>query len=90
MKTDDTYTDLVQHLQQTRGMDPGEATRVLQEILSYFSETREEFVQRRHRELQGSGLPNAAIYQRLRYELEKHRFPAGSISERQIRRMIYG
>ena len=90
MKTDDIHNDLVQHLQQTRGMDTSEATRILQEILSYFSETREQFVQRRHRELQGSGLTNAAIYRRLRQELDQHRFPAGSISERQIRRMIYG
>ena len=88
MTSDDALGDLVQHLCQTRGLEEPEATRILQEVLNYFSEGRDEFVRRRHRELQGSGLPNATIYRRLARELAQHRFPSGPVTEGQIRRMI--
>ena len=59
-----TYEDLVDHLVRTTPLGRGEAGRVVLDVLAYFDETTEEFVRRRHRELQGKGLVNAEIFER--------------------------
>ena len=71
-------------------MSPTEAGRVLAEICAYFTESVEEFVSRRHHELQIEGLANRVIYERIAAELDARRFPAPTLSQRQIRRFIYG
>jgi hypothetical protein len=59
-------------------------------MLSFLHEQPEEFVCRRHRELQAEGVTNTEIFARLRAELARWRFRAPEYSERQIRRLIYG
>ena len=39
------------------------------DVLAYFDETTEEFVRRRHRELQSGGLVNTEIFERIAAEL---------------------
>ena len=90
MKRPERNLDLIQHLQQTKGYTEEEAVRILGEILNYFDETWETFVQRRHKELQKSGRNNNSIYRRIQKELQLRRFVAPELSERQIRRIIYG
>jgi hypothetical protein len=82
--------ELVAYLTRTSRLSPEEAARVVAEVLSFLTETPEEFVRRRHRVLQSEGLSNPAIYQRLGGELSRLRFKAAKYTVRQIRRMIYG
>ena len=82
--------DLIDHLGHTHGLRPPEARRLVEEVVSFYGETAEAFIARRHRELQAEGLRNRAIYARVAAELEGWRFRAPRLSERQIRRIVYG
>jgi len=82
--------DLLRHLEQTTRLTRAEVERVVAEILEYFSEPLERFIARRHVELQGEELKNAEIFARIAGELRERRFAAPELSERQIRRMVYG
>jgi hypothetical protein len=82
--------ELTAYVCRTTRLDADEAHRVVREIMGYLQETPEGYVRRRHHELQMQGRSNAAIYQQLMLELSAWRFRAPSLSERQIRRMIYG
>jgi hypothetical protein len=82
-------TQLIDHLVRS-GLTHGDASRIVSDVLAYFSEGTEEFVRRRHRELQHNGLPNAEIFALISHELMSRRVAAPELSERQIRRVIYG
>ena len=84
------FGDLADYLVRTSRLSRPEATRVIDEVLSFLKERPDEFVCRRHRVLQGEGLSNDEIFSRIAAELERWRFRAPAYSERQIRRMIYG
>ncbi|MER5639098.1 hypothetical protein ABT095_19290 [Kitasatospora sp. NPDC002227] len=84
------HEDLIAHLTRTSVLSPGEAARVVAEVLAYFSETTEEYVRRRHGELQARGLTNEKIFARLGAELAARRVAAPELSTRQLRRMVYG
>ena len=59
-------------------------------VLSYYSESVQAFVARRHGELQRDGHRNREIYTQLLQELQHRRFRAPALTERQLRRWIYG
>jgi hypothetical protein len=82
--------DLVEHLVRSTPLTPGEARRVVAEVVGYFGEEVPEFVRRRHAELQRRGLTNDAIFGRLADELTSRRFAAPELSPRQLRRLVYG
>lgn len=82
--------DLLAHLARLSRASDGELEKVLRETLDYFSETVEQFVARRHAELQAEELRNDAIWERLGDELRTRRFAAPPLSTRQIRRLVYG
>ncbi|TGB06473.1 hypothetical protein [Streptomyces sp. MZ04] len=84
------HDDLVDHLTRSTPLQRGEALRVIQDVLAYFDETTEQFVRRRHRELQGQGLLNAAIFEQISADLEYRAVAPPELSLRQLRRMIYG
>lgn len=84
------YDDLLQHVSRTTGLSPGESARLLADVLAYFGETAEEYVRRRHAELQARGLTNARIFARVGEELAQRRVAAPELSERQLRRIVYG
>ncbi|MEV4380393.1 hypothetical protein [Streptosporangium sp. NPDC049644] len=84
------YEDLITHLTRTSALGPGEAARVVADVLAYFSEPVEEFVRRRHAELKGRGLVNDEIFPRLIAELAVRRVAAPELSLRQLRRIVYG
>lgn len=81
---------LIEHLILHSGLDRAGAARVVDEVVAYFHETVEEFVRRRHLELQAQGLSNSQIYSRLLEEIAARPFAAAPHSLRQIRRIIYG
>lgn len=82
--------DLVDHLVRSTTLDPQTAGRVVEEVVAYFAEPVEAFVRRRHRELQRLGRPNAEIYARIAAELADRPVAAPALTERQIRRLVYG
>lgn len=81
---------LVRHVQDSSGLDVAEATRLIQDVLAFHDETVEEWVRRRHAELRAHGSRNEAIFARLREELPTTVVAAPELSERQLRRIIYG
>ena len=82
--------ELLAHLERTTRLTRAEAERVVTEVLEYFAETLEQFVARRHAELQSEELKYPEIFARIGAELQGRRFAAPELSERQIRRMVYG
>ena len=82
--------DLVEHLGRTTRLSRAEAARAVDEVLAYFSESVEQYVIRRHGELQSEDAKNAAIFDQIAAELGQRRFAAPALSQRQIRRLIYG
>ncbi len=82
-------TPLLDHLEHS-GDSRGQAARLVGEVLAYFCETSEEFVRRRHRELQHDGVANAVGFTVIAGELAQRRVAGPQLSERQIRRVIYG
>ncbi|MFJ2773461.1 hypothetical protein [Streptomyces sp. NPDC087300] len=84
------HDDLVDHLTRSTPLQRGEALRVVQDVLAYFDETTEQFVRRRHRELQGQGLLNAAIFQQIAADLTYRAVAPPELTLRQLRRIVYG
>ena len=82
--------DLIGRLTQSSRLNEREARHLVDEVLAFLDEPLELFVRRRHRELQRQGLGNADIYRRIATEAGQRLFRAGALSERQIRRLIYG
>jgi hypothetical protein len=64
--------------------------KLVDELLDHWSETTNEYVARRHRELQHAGVPNRDVYGQVALELGERRFGARPMTLRQIRRRIYG
>ncbi len=90
MSTVGPLDDLVAHLARSTALGRGEIVRIVAEVISYFDETLEQFVRRRHGELQAESLSNPIIYARIQSELRFWRVAVAPISERQIRRIVYG
>jgi hypothetical protein len=86
----DLFTEGVERLTHSAPLSASQARRVAEDVTSWFSETVEELVQRRHRELQRQGLANEEIFARIAVEVEAWRFRAAPLSTRQLRRMVYG
>lgn len=82
--------ELTDYLCRTEGLSRGRAARLVSEVVAYFSETTEVFVRRRHRELQDRGLTNAEIFERIGVELTERRVAPPPLTERQMRRLVYG
>jgi hypothetical protein len=82
--------DLVAYVARSNGLDPSQARRIVDDVLSYLAESPEDFVRRRHTALLKLGRRNEEIYARIADELVQRRFPSPPYSIRQIRRIIYG
>ena len=89
---DETYPqDLIRNVAASTGLPEATASRVVTDVVAYFGETVEEFVRRRHAELQGKGSKrNDDIWPQLAGELKARRFRAEDLTERQLRRIVYG
>ena len=83
-------TDLIAYLARSSRLSASEATRLVNEVLEFLGETPEDYIRRRHVRLQNQGFSNQEIFARLAQELPRWRFRAPELSERQIRRVIYG
>ncbi|SFC12900.1 hypothetical protein SAMN04487968_1044 [Nocardioides terrae] len=81
---------LVDHVVATTGLTPAEAARLIDDVVAYHAEPVEEFVRRRHAQLRTAGSKNDEIFARIAEELAGRVVAAPRLSERQLRRMIYG
>ncbi|KUO13734.1 hypothetical protein [Streptomyces sp. DSM 15324] len=84
------HDELVDHLTRSTPLQRGEALRVIQDVLAFFDETTEDYVRRRHRELQADGLVNAEIFERIAADLQYRAVAPPELSVRQLRRIVYG
>ncbi|MFG2883919.1 hypothetical protein ACGFYV_16755 [Streptomyces sp. NPDC048297] len=84
------HEELVDHLTRSTPLNRGEALRVVQDVLAYFDETTQDFVRRRHRELQTQGLQNTEIFERIEADLKYRAVAPPELTLRQLRRMVYG
>ena len=87
---DRSDSDLVAHLVASTGLPPAEAARVIDDVVAFHSEPVDDYVRRRHAELKAVGAKNSEIFTRLASELEGRVFAAPELSERQLRRIVYG
>lgn len=78
------------YLEEKYALEPEQLGLLIDDLWAFTEETAEDFVKRRHGELQREGLRNEAIYRRLATEATTGRFRSPPLSLRQVRRIIYG
>ena len=82
--------DLIRYVTISTGLPHATAARVIADVLAYYGETVEDFVRRRHHELRLRQVRNADIWSAIGAEIPARRFGAPPLSERQLRRIVYG
>jgi len=88
--SDDPANDLIDHLCRHSPLTADQARQLVAEVNHFYRETVAEYVCRRHTELQHQGLSNSDIFKQVMQEIPTRRFAQSTLSERQIRRLIYG
>ena len=82
--------DLVDRVADSTGLTPAEAARVVEDVLAWYREPVEEYVRRRHAYHQLYGKRNPEIFTLIADELADRLVAAPPLSQRQLRRIIYG
>lgn len=82
--------ELVGRVAETTGLSPGEARRVIEDVVAWYAEPVEDYVRRRHRELQTYGMRNPQAFARIADELPRRVVAPAALSQRQLRRIVYG
>ncbi|MBB3045699.1 MULTISPECIES: hypothetical protein [Nocardioides] len=83
-------SDLVARIVASTGLSPAEAARVVEDVVAFHAEPVEEYVRRRHAQLKTYGRKNPEIFARIAEELADRVVAAPALSERQLRRIVYG
>lgn len=81
---------LVDHVVASTGLTPAEAARVVEDVVAFHAEPVEAYVRRRHAHLKTYGARNDHIFARIAEELAGRVVAAPELTERQLRRLIYG
>jgi len=85
------FQPLINHLRHSSDLSAAQAQKIIDEVIAYFAETPENYVRRRHQEIkQETGLANAQIFARIEAEMAQLVFAAPALTQRQMRRIIYG
>ncbi|TWP36097.1 HU family DNA-binding protein [Leekyejoonella antrihumi] len=82
--------DLVQRIADSTGLSLPEASRVVDDVLTWHREPVADYVRRRHLHLKTYGMRNAAIFEQIAAELAERTVAAPPLSARQLRRIVYG
>lgn len=85
-----TDPELVARVVASTGLTPAEAARVVEDVVAFHAEPLEDYVRRRHAQLQTRGAKNPEIFARIAREVAARVFAAPELSERQLRRIVYG
>lgn len=80
----------MRHVAASTGLPGAEAARVVADVVAHFGETTEQFVRRRHRELQARDRRNDEIWPCIAAELADRVVAPGEVSQRRLRRIVYG
>jgi exonuclease VII large subunit len=81
---------LIDRVTDSTGLTPGEAARVVEDVLAWYREPVEDYVRRRHAHHQLYGKRNPEIFALIADELADRAVAAPTMSERQLRRIVYG
>jgi hypothetical protein len=81
---------LVAHVVATTSLTPGEAARVIDDVIAFHAQPVEDYVRARHASLKTYGAKNPEIFARIAEELAQRVVAAPELSERQLRRIVYG
>jgi hypothetical protein len=82
--------ELISLVSASTGLTPGEAARVVADIVGWYRESVEQYVRRRHAYLRTYGKRNSEIFAVIAAELNDRLVAAPELSERQLRRIVYG
>ncbi len=82
--------DIIERVAASTGLSPGVAARVVEDVLAFYRLPAEQYVRRRHAELQAEGKKNPEIFPLIAAELRGRLVAAPDLSERQLRRIVYG
>ena len=82
--------ELIDRVSGSAGLTPAEAARVVADVLAWYREPAEDYVRRRHAHFQLYGKRNAEIFALIAAELADRVVAAPPLSERQLRRIVYG
>jgi hypothetical protein len=82
--------ELTERIVASTGLSPAEAERVIEDVVAFHAEPVEEYVRRRHAHLKTYGAKNAEIFARIAAELADRVVAAPVLTERQLRRLVYG
>ncbi len=82
--------ELVDRVVATTNLGPREARRVVEDVVDFYAEPVADYVRRRHAQLQAYGARNPEIFARISAELRHRVVAAPDLTERQLRRLVYG
>lgn len=82
--------ELVSRIAGSTGLTEAEAARVVEDVVAFHAESVESYVRRRHAHLKTYGAKNDEIFARIATELAARVVAAPELSERQLRRLVYG
>jgi hypothetical protein len=82
--------DLIERVAGSTGLTPAEAARVVEDVLAWYREPIEDYVRRRHAYHRLYGKHNPEIFELIADELAIRLVAAPRLSERQLRRIVYG
>lgn len=82
--------DLARYLAASTGLPEPTTARVIADVNAYYDENVEDFVRRRHGELRRKNRKNDDIWPEIAAELSTRRFRAPDLTDRQLRRIVYG
>lgn len=81
---------LLSHVVATTSLTPGEAARVIEDVIAFHAQPVEDYVRTRHAALKTYGARNPEIFARIAEELTERVVAPPDLSERQLRRIVYG
>jgi len=82
--------ELVERIATSTGLSPADAARVVEDVVAFHAEPVEDYVRRRHAQLKTFGEKNPEIFARIAEELAGRVVAAPPLTERQLRRIVYG
>jgi exonuclease VII large subunit len=82
--------DLIDRVAASTSLTPAEAARVVEDVLAWYREPVEDYVRRRHAHHRVYGKRNQEIFALIADELADRLVAAPALSERQLRRIVYG
>lgn len=83
------FLELKERLSHIIRVEKIDINKLFNELLSFFSESEENYITRRYSEMQKEKYKIKEIYSILSQEVRNHLFTGRILSERQIKRIIY-